>query len=84
MYSPSLLLGSSFLPRCTNINSFVTGAATAIRANPEIAAEITLAATNRILELQRSERQTDPLDLQIVLSKLVSESCKARDESTHA
>jgi hypothetical protein len=80
MHSPSLVLGRSFLPgQLNNVTSFVSRAASAIKRNPDVAAEITLAATEHLLENFRT-----PAELHTALSQLVSESCKARDESTHA
>ena len=80
MQSPSLMLGRSFLPgRVNNINSFVSQAASAIERNPDVAAEISLAATAQLLA-----KFQVPAELRYALSQLVSESCKARDISTAA
>lgn len=80
MQSPSLELGRSFLPgRNTTVTSFVNRTAIAIKRNPDVAAEIALAATDRLLD----DLPASP-ELRIALSQLVSESCKARDESTVA
>lgn len=80
MQSPSLELGRSFLPdRGIAINSFVSHTATAIKRNPDVAAEIALAATDHLLG-----NFPTSTELRIALSQLVSASCKARDESTLA
>lgn len=78
--SPSLALGRSFLPgRASNLTNFVSRTASAIRRNPDVAAEITLAATDRLLEDLQA-----PAELKTALSRLVSASCRARDESLQA
>lgn len=80
MNSPSMVLGQSYLPvRSQNVATFVAKTAQAIKTHPDVAAEITLAATNRLLDQFQA-----PADLRNALSRLVSESCKARDQSLQA
>lgn len=80
--SHSLVIGRSFLPAsCKDIDRFVRKTASAIKNNPDCAADITLAATIQLIELTAMKT---PPDLRDAFSLLVSESCKARDESTHA
>jgi len=80
MHSPSLELGRSFLPgRANTLTSFVSRTASAIKRNPDVAAEIALAATDHLLDSFQA-----PAELRTALSQLVNESCIARDESTHA
>lgn len=80
MNSPSMVLGQSYLPvRSQNVATFVAKTALAIKTHPDVAAEITLAATDRLLEQFQA-----PADLRNALSRLVSESCRARDLSLRA
>jgi len=79
--SPSLILGYSFLPSrvTSDFAFFIRRTANAVKRNPDVAVEITLAATAHLLENLEA-----PAELRRALSQLVSESCKARDASTHA
>ena len=84
MQSPSLVIGRSYLPcqnksTSNNIHIFVSRTVSVIKKNPDIAAEIVLAATDQLLD-----RLSIPIELKSALAQLIDESCKARDASTHA
>lgn len=75
--SPSLVLGRSFLPSSSiHTKAFVTRTVLQIRNNPDVAADITLAAASEMVDKIPSK------DLGLALSRLIEESCKARDHST--
>jgi hypothetical protein len=75
--SQSLSIGQSFLPLTSQrIESVIDAAVKAAEANPEVATEITLAATNAVLL-----RCKTPKRLLATLQQLMDRMCEARDHS---
>lgn len=78
--SHSLAVGHSYLPaRINNIPKFITSVRGAIVQHPDVAAEILLAATDRLH--RRFSSQENGTALMNALLRLVQESCLARDQS---
>ncbi len=75
--SHSLVLGQSYLPlQIDSIDKFISEAAGAIERYPDVAAEISIAATHRLLKNIKA-----PPELNRALTSLIRQSCKARDQS---
>jgi hypothetical protein len=79
--SSSLLIGKSFLPDQSpiEIDQLIENAARAIEDSPEVAAEITLATTDQVLN--RFMGPQEPL--RTTLTQMVARLCAARDHSMH-
>ncbi len=78
MSSPSLLVGQSYLPntsRIRDVKAFLRIARRRIVRHPEVAAEIVMVASLRIIE------QVPASELQSVFSEFVRGACAARDRS---
>ncbi len=71
----SMQIGRSYLPRFKKAETFIEGSAKAIRANPDIAAEITLAATDVLIARVPGDQ------LGATMSQLVRCATRARDAS---
>ena len=74
--SQSLTIGRSFLPAGNQgVESIIDAAIRAATGNPEVATEITLAATNAVLS------QCPPEHLRSTIKSLMDQMCLARDQS---
>jgi hypothetical protein len=77
MVSQSLMIGHSFLPVAhLGVDRLIDAAAQAAEQNPEVATEITLAATDAVLSRCGSQAS-----LCITMKNMVERLCKARDHS---
>ena len=79
--SPCLSIGRSLIPRASkNMDRFCSGAANAMLIHPELAADICLAATERLMQ----DTTQGASSLRINMEKLILQLCIARDQSTQA
>lgn len=75
--SQSLMIGHSFLPvPYLGVDALIDAAATAAQKNPDVATEITLAATDAVLAQYGSQG-----NLGTTLKQMVERLCQARDQT---
>ena len=76
--SPSLRIGLSYLPlaaRRGDVDAIVRSATRGIRRNPDLASEITMAASTLLIE------RVPEAELRAAFQAFVARACEARDES---